>query len=180
MSQMGLGGAKTQSDLVVMPCRRRIFAFACTAELMRCSDSTKGAITGREQMQQRHAPMRCYSISSSARAISLSEMVSPSALAVVRVMTRGLIVHFFNHAAPGGSAQADRNSADRVPAWMSPKYCIHAAFCSRVIGMPLRSSLFELYSCAMIRTGQRIESDSPTAMKEGPSTIDGATRSTSR
>jgi tripartite-type tricarboxylate transporter receptor subunit TctC len=138
------------------------------------------AITGREQMQQRHAPMRCYSISSSARAISLSEMVSPSALAVVRVMTRGLIVHFFNHAAPGGSAQADRNSADRVPAWMSPKYCIHAAFCSRVIGMPLRSSLFELYSCAMIRTGQRIESDSPSAMKEGPSTIDGATRSTSR
>src|SRR5207302_11211463 len=31
MSQMGLGCAKIQSDLVVMPCRRQIFAFACTA-----------------------------------------------------------------------------------------------------------------------------------------------------
>jgi hypothetical protein len=31
MSALGLGCAKTQSDLIVMPCRRRIFAFACTA-----------------------------------------------------------------------------------------------------------------------------------------------------
>jgi hypothetical protein len=31
MPGLGLGCAKTQSDLVVMPCRRRIFAFACTA-----------------------------------------------------------------------------------------------------------------------------------------------------
>src|ERR1700730_5691742 len=31
MSGLGLGCAKTQSDLVVMPCRRRIFTFACTA-----------------------------------------------------------------------------------------------------------------------------------------------------
>src|ERR1700730_18888183 len=31
MSAWGLGCAKTQSDLVVMPCRRRIFVFACTA-----------------------------------------------------------------------------------------------------------------------------------------------------
>src|ERR1700730_4592169 len=31
MSVQGLGCAKSQSDLVVMPCRRRIFTFACTA-----------------------------------------------------------------------------------------------------------------------------------------------------
>ena len=30
-SALGPGRVKTQSDLVVMPCRRRIFAFACTA-----------------------------------------------------------------------------------------------------------------------------------------------------
>ena len=94
----------------------------------------------------------------------------------------GRVVHFFNlRRGPEDPPQADRNSADRLLPCMSPKLFIHAALCSRVIGTPFRSSQFELYACVMTRGGQgRREHDESTAVVEGPSTSDGASRSRSR
>jgi putative SOS response-associated peptidase YedK len=58
MAEMGLGRVKTQIDLVVGSCRRRIFAFACTArdhrpQNYRCADTARRFHTARVNLRPR-------------------------------------------------------------------------------------------------------------------------------
>ncbi len=61
-------------------------------ELMRCSDSTKGAIRRPEQVQQSARTKLPYSITSSAVICMIKGIVTPSALAVLRLMTSSNLV----------------------------------------------------------------------------------------